>query len=204
MPAIGTVAERLVDAACEAAEAGCWRTLTIADLAQRAGVGREEAEARFAGREDVLDSLARQIDERVAASLDDEGFAEAPPKDRLLEALMCRLEFLTPRRAALRVFGADAQRCPVSAVRTVRRMHTSMGNALDLAGLSGSEPERAVRAAALVWIWARTCRDWLFADEERSADSAYARLDRDLNRLRSLVRCRRPGSGAERAPAESR
>ncbi len=198
MPVPESLSVRLVEAACQAAEEGAWRTVTMAGLAQRAGVVREEAEARFPHPEDVLDTFARQIDERVADALDEEDVAEASPRERLLEALMCRWDFLAERRAAIRGFGAAAQRCPASAIRTFRRVHRSMGNLLDCTSLAGTELERSFRAAALAWIWIRLCRRWWLVDGVQEAEAAYAMLDRELGRLQSLERSLR-SSAPERS-----
>ncbi|MDE0372243.1 MAG: hypothetical protein OXI73_06835 [Rhodospirillales bacterium] len=189
MAANDSLTERLVQAALRAAEEGNWRTTTVADLALMAEVDPEIAEARFSVQDDVLDALARQTDERVISALDEEDFAAASPKERLLEALMCRLDVLAPHRAAFREFGSHALRCPNSAARTFGRIQTSMGNVLDAAGLAGSEFERAVRATALAYVWIRTCRRWLLDEEERSLDSVFAMLDQELSRIETLARC---------------
>ena len=189
MAANDSLSERLIQAALRTAEEGNWRTTTVADLARTADVDPETAEARFSGRDDVLDALARQTDERVIAALDEEDFAAASPKERLLEALMCRLDVLAPHRSAFREFGSQALRCPNTAARTFGRIQTSMGNVLDAAGLAGGEFERAVRATALAYVWIRTCRWWLLDEEERGLDSVFAMLDQELSRIESLARC---------------
>lgn len=200
MPATDSPTELLVEAALSAAEDGEWRGLTVAQLAERANVDPDAAEALFSSAEDVLDAFARQTDERVISALNEEDFAEASPKERLLEALMCRLDALAPRRAAVRAFGSEAQRCPTAAARMFRRIHTSMGNVLDAAGLAGSEFERTLRATALTYVWIRTSRRWLLDEEDRGLDAIFAMLDQELGRLETLARCmqgfapRNPGS----------
>lgn len=189
MAANDSLSERLIQAALRTAEEGNWRTTTVADLARTADVDPETAEARFSSRDDVLDALARQTDERVITALDEEDFAAASPKERLLEALMCRLDVLAPHRTAFREFSSQALRCPNTAARTFGRIQTSMGNVLDAAGLAGGEFERAVRATALAYVWIRTCRRWLLDEEERGLDSVFAMLDQELSRIESLARC---------------
>ena len=189
MPAPDALTERLVEAALGAAAAGEWRGLSVAGLARKADVDPGSAEALFDSRDDILDAFARQTDARVAGALDGEEFAEASPKERLLEALMCRLDALAPHRAAVRAFGAEAQRCPTAGARMVRRIHTSMGNVLDAADLAGSELERTLRATALTYVWVRTSRRWLLAEEDRGPDAVLAMLDQELGRLETLARC---------------
>ncbi len=189
MSATDSLTELLVEAALSAAEAGEWRGLTVAQLAERANVDPDAAQALFSSADDVLDAFARQTDERVVGILDEEDFAEASPKERLLEALMCRLDVLAPRRAAVRAFGSEAQRCPRAGVRMFRRVHTSMGNVLDAADLAGSELERTLRATALAYVWLRTSRRWLLEEEDRGLDAIFAMLDQELGRLETLARC---------------
>lgn len=189
MPAADSLTEHLVEAALRAAEDGKWRGLTVAQLAQWANVDPDAAEALFGSRDDLLDAFARLTDERVVSALDDEDFAEASPKERLLEVLMCRLDALAPHRAAVRAFGSEAQHCPTAAVRMFRRIHTSMGNVLDTADLAGSELERTLRATALTYVWIRTSRQWLIEEEDHGLDAVYAILDQELGRLEMVARC---------------
>ena len=189
MPDAEALTELLVETALRAAEDGEWRGLTVAQLAQKANVDPEAAEALFGDQDDVLDAFARQTDERIARALEDEDFAEASPKERLLEALMCRLDSLVPRRAAIRAFSCETRRSPAAAARMFRRIHTSMGNVLDTAGLAGSEFERTLRATALAYVWIRTCRHWLLDENGRSLDAVFAMLDRELGQLETLARC---------------
>ncbi len=210
MPAADSLTELLVEAALSAAEESEWRGLTVAQLAERTNVDPDAAQALFSSADDVLDAFARQTDERVVSTLDEEDFAEASPKERLLEVLMCRLDVLAPRRAAIRAFGSEAQRCPSAGVRMFRRIHTSMGNVLDAADLAGSEFERTLRATALTYVWLRTCRRWLLEEEDRGLDAIFAMLDQELGRLETLARCmqgfapRSPGStpSADQAGAQ--
>jgi AcrR family transcriptional regulator len=200
MPATDSLTELLVEAALSAAKEGEWRRLTVTQLAERANVGPDAAEALFSSADDILDAFAQQTDERVVSALDAEEFAEASPKERLLEALMCRLDVLAPHRSAVRAFGLEAQRCPNAGVRMFRRIHTSMGNVLDAADLAGSEFERTLRATALTYVWIRTSRRWLLEEEDRGLDAIFAMLDQELGRLETLARCmqgfapRNPGS----------
>ncbi len=205
MPATDSLIEQLVEAALSAAEEGEWRGLTVTQLAQRANVDPDAAEVLFSSGDDVLDAFARQTDERIVSALDEEDFAEASPRERLLEALMCRLDALAPRRAAVRMFASEAQRCPAAGARMFRRIHTSMGNVLDAADLAGSELERTLRATALTYIWIRTSRRWLLEEEDRGLDTIFAMLDQELGRLEMLARCMQgfaPRNSGSTAPAD--
>lgn len=205
MPATDSLTEQLVEAALSAAEEGEWRGLTVAQLAQRANVEPDIAEVLFSSGDDVLDAFARQTDERIVSALDEEDFAEASPRERLLEALMCRLDALAPRRAAVRMFASEAQRCPTAGARMFRRIHTSMGNVLDAADLAGSELERTLRATALTYVWIRTSRRWLLEEEDRGLDAIFAMLDQELGRLETLARCMQgfaPRNSGSTAPAD--
>ncbi len=188
MQSANSLHERLIEAALAAAEDGVWNKTTLSDLALRAKVHPHEARAAFNRVDDVLDAFARRIDEQLVAALDQSELAEASPRERLLEALMARIDLLASHRSALRALGEDAQRCPTAAVRTLVRMRTSMGNVLDLTGLAGNEWQRRTRAAVLAWVWIRTCRRWLADAEDHGTDSAFASLDKDLTRIESTVR----------------
>ncbi len=164
-------------------------------MAERAGVSKEDAEAAFGSVGAVLDAFARQIDERMLDALDPDELVDVSPRERLLEALMCRLDALVPHRAALKEFGREARYCPAAATRMMRRSHVSMGNALDITGLAGTELQRNLRSMILAYVWLRACRQWLLAGKEKSTDAMMAELDQELGRLETLAGCLR-GFGA--------
>ena len=109
-----SLSERLIAAALEAAEQGAWEGASVADLADRAGMPKADAEATFPSVGAVLDAFARQMDERMLGELDPDELANVSPRERLLEALMCRLDALVPHRVALKVFGREARVLPGS------------------------------------------------------------------------------------------
>ena len=151
---IGTpLSERLIPAALEAAEQGAWEGASVADLADRAGVPKADAEAIFFSTGAVLDAFSRQIDERMLGGLDSDELADVSPRERLLESLMCRLDALAPHRTALQVFGSEARYCPAAATRMLRRSLVSMGNVLDITGLAGTEFQRNLRSMILAYVW---------------------------------------------------
>ncbi len=184
-----SLSERLIAAALEAAEQGAWEGASVADLADRAGMPKADAEATFPSVGAVLDAFARQMDERMLGELDPDELANVSPRERLLEALMCRLDALVPHRVALKVFGREARYCPAAATRMSRRAHVSMGNVLDVTGLAGSELQRNLRSMILAYVWLRACRQWLLEGGEKSIDSMMATLDQDLGRLETLAGC---------------
>ena len=72
-----------------------WRGFSFAALARRTGVSRVEIYRQFRSREALLGALSRRADEAMLA-VDDAELTGLPPRDRVFELLMRRLEALVP------------------------------------------------------------------------------------------------------------
>lgn len=179
-----TPEERLVDAALATAAEGGWRRATLDGIARRARVAPGAARAAFRTPEDVLDAFSAGVDAAALAEVGAEDLAAVPPRERLLELLLCRLDRLEPRLDALRGLAAAALASPVAGFRAACRVERSMGAMLDAAGLAGAGLMRAARARILALVWLRALRRRLRGAD---ADAVLAGLDRDLRRLDRLA-----------------
>src|SRR5258708_15810175 len=103
-----------------------------ADMAARAGVTLAALRGEFASLLAIYAAHVKEIDRKVLAG-GDADIAEEPPRERLFDVLMRRIEALAPHKAAIR-----------SLMRSVRR-HPGLAGALH--GLALRSQQRMLTAA---------------------------------------------------------
>ena len=83
----------------------------FAEIAGRAGVSLAELRDEFGSTLAILAAHMKEIDRAVLAGVDAD-MAEEPPRERLFDVLMRRLEVLAPHKAAVRSLMRSAVRNP--------------------------------------------------------------------------------------------
>jgi AcrR family transcriptional regulator len=176
-----------------------WRGFSFATLARRTGVSRVEIYRRFRSRDALLDALNRRADEAMLA-VDDAELAGLPPRDRVFELLMRRLEALVPYRAGLSRLVRDARADPCVVLLTACRLERSLGWLQDAAGLRhhGLRARLARRALGLAYM--RAVQVW-FRDDGADLGKTMAELDKQLRRVQNVAGLRE--SRARRAEGEA-
>jgi AcrR family transcriptional regulator len=151
-----------------------------ADLAARADVSLDTLRKEFGSKLPIVAAYIKAIDRKVLAGGDAE-MADEPPRERLFDVLMRRLEALAPDRAAIRSLMRSARRHPTLAfafnglaVRSQRWMLTAAN--IDAAG-----PRGLVRAQGLALLFAGVLRTFVH-DEDEGLSRTMAALDRALGR----------------------
>jgi len=152
----------------------------FADIAGRAGVSLADLRQEFGGKLAILAAYVKDIDRKVLAG-GDADLAEEPPRERLFDVLMRRLEALAPHRAAIR-----------SLMRSTRH-HVSLALALNsltvrsqqwmltAANIDGTGPRGWLRAQGVALLYARVLRTFV-DDDDPGLARTMAALDRALGR----------------------
>lgn len=153
--------------------------VTLEAVGQRAGVGLGEMRVAFATPKDLLAAAFRHVDREVLAQGGPEDFAGEPPKERLFEVLMRRLDALEPHRAAIASLTRSARRDPLLATELLRLAAASQRWMLACAGLEATGLGGAARAHGLAVLFARVVAVWL-DDEDPGLSRTMAKLDREL------------------------
>jgi AcrR family transcriptional regulator len=181
-----------------------WRGFSFAALARRTGVSRVEIYRQFRSREALLGALNRRADEAMLA-VDDAELAGLPPRDRVFELLMRRLEALVPYRAGLARLARD--RCPDPRVvlLTACRLERSLTWLQDIAGVRCHGLRACVARRALGLAYLRTAQVW-FDDTGADLGRTMAELDKQLRRVQNIAglherRARRAEEGEATQPA---
>src|SRR3954453_16314696 len=150
------------------------------DIAARAGVSLGVLRGEFGSTLAILAAHSKAIDRKVLADADAD-MADEPPRERLFDVLMRRLEVMAPHREAMRSLMRSAARNPPLAFALnglAVRSHTWM---LTAANIDAAGPRGLIRAQGLAMMFASVLRTWV-DDEDEGLARTLAALDKALAR----------------------
>lgn len=193
-----------IDAALRFAAEGRWRDLTLAEIAEAAGLSLADLHRIYPSKTAILRAYQARVDREVLA--EEAGFeADDPVRDRLFDVLMRRFDALKPHRAGLAVVLQDQLRDPLAALCLMPRLRRSMTAMLEAGGLSAAGCRGRLRRDGLTLIYLAALRVF-FRDESddlaktmAALDRQLARADRTVGRLQGLACLRRGFSGKKAA-----
>lgn len=175
----GDPADPILDAALDLSQAIGWDSVSLGEIAERAGVSMAALLACFPTKGAIVRGLWKRVDREVLASLDRDPLEGDTARDRLFEVLMRRLDALGPRRQAIGSMLRESARDPLACLADLPRFLRSMALMLEAAGLSSEGPSGTVRTKGLGLVYANAVRVWL-ADESEDLGQTMAALDRGL------------------------
>src|SRR6266850_5268837 len=156
-----------------------------AEIAKRAGVSLAQLRAEFGSPLAILAAQVKEIDRAVLDAGDDD-MAEEPPRERLFDVLMRRIEALEPHKAAVRSLARSVARNPGLAVALNGLAVRSQQWMLTAADISAAGPKGMLRAQGLAVLFAGVLRTWMDDDDPGHARTMAA-LDRALGRGQRLA-----------------
>ena len=152
----------------------------LAEIAEAAGVSLAEFRGEFASPLAILAAHIKDTDRAVLAA-DFSDMAEEPPRERLFDVLMRRLEILAPHRDAVRSLIRSASRNPPLAMAFNGLAVRSQQWMLTAADVGASGPRGMVRAQGLALLFGSVLRTWV-NDDDPGLARTMAALDRALGR----------------------
>ncbi len=152
----------------------------FAEIASRAGISLADLRAAFGSTLAILAAQIKEVDRKVL-SAGDADMAEEPPRERLFDVLMRRLETLEPHKAAVRSLLRSARCNPGLACALNGLAVQSQQWMLTAADISASGPRGVLRAQGLACLYASVLRTWVDDDDPGHARTMAA-LDRALAR----------------------
>ena len=176
----GTNREKIVSAFLALLAERRIEEICFSDVAERAGLSLADCRGEFNALPAVLGAYVKDIDRRVLAGGDADMAAE-PPRERLFDVLMRRLEALAPHRAAIRSLMHSARRNPPLALALNMTTVRSMQWMLTAADMDAGGPRGMLRAQGLALLYASVLRTWV-DDEDPGQARTMAALDRELAR----------------------
>jgi AcrR family transcriptional regulator len=152
----------------------------LSEIAREAGVSLVELRDLFGSTLAILAAQIKETDRAVLAA-DAADMAEEPPRERLFDVLMRRLEVLEPHKAAVRSLTRSASRNPGLAFALNGLAMRSQQWMLTAADIDAAGPRGTVRAQGLAILFASVLRTWVDDDDPGHARTMAA-LDRALAR----------------------
>lgn len=182
-----SVADAAVDALMGLLAERQWTEISLADIAERAGVDLGALRGAVPSKGAILAGFSRRIDQEVLGGRDEaaDPFAE-PARERLFDVLMRRFDALAPHRAAIRHIVEALRRDPMFALAWNRVMVNSAQWMLAAAGIEDTGSLGGARAQALALLYGRVLSVWL-GDQDPGLAKTMASLDRALRRAERLA-----------------
>jgi AcrR family transcriptional regulator len=172
--------ERITDAFMALLAEKPFERIGFAEIATAADVSLSGLRGIFPSTLAILAAQVRETDCAVLAG-GDADMAEEPPRERLFDILMRRLEVLAPHKAAVRSLMRSASRNPGLALALNSLGVRSQQWMLTAADIGASGPRGMMRAQGLALLFASVLRTWV-DDEDPGLARTMAALDRALAR----------------------
>jgi len=172
--------ERVVEAFMALLAEKSMEEIGLGEIAARGRVSLPQLRDLFGSKLAILAAFTKETDRQVLGSIDAD-MAEEPPRERLFDVLMRRIEVLAPHKAAVRSLVRSARRNPPLALALNSLAVRSQQWMLTAADISAAGPKGMVRAQGLAVLYASVLRTWL-DDEDEGLARTMAALDRALAR----------------------
>ncbi len=179
-PPGGTDRERIVAALMTLLAEKRFEQIGFGDISARAGVSLANARTEFGSTLAILAAHTKELDRKVLAG-DESDMADEPPRERLFDVLMRRIEAMAPHREAVRSLMKSASCNPGLAFALNAMAVRSQTWMMTAAGIDAAGPRGAIRAQGLAALFTSVLRTWVDDEEEGSARTLAA-LDRALDR----------------------
>lgn len=171
---------RVLDAFMDLLAEQPFEQIALAEIAQRAGISLAELRDLYGSPLAILAAHIKQIDRQVLAE-NDPDMAVEPPRERLFDVLMRRLEALAPYKPAVRSLLRSTMCNPGLAFALNGPAVRSQQWMLSAAGISAAGPKGIMRAQGLALLFIPVLHTWIDDDDPGQAPTLAA-LDRALAR----------------------
>ena len=161
-----------------------WIDLSMADIAEHAGVSLADAHRAYRSKTAILVGLTRALDERLIAGLDSDPL-EGSAKDRLFDLLMRRFDILKADRAAYRRLMRQLPATPGEFAALLCRLRRSLSLMLEAAGVSASGLKGELRLQGLGAVYTAGLRAFV-NDESEDLSKTMAEVDKRLGQAERL------------------
>jgi AcrR family transcriptional regulator len=151
----------------------------FAEIARRAGVSLSELRMKYTSKIEMFAAHMRDVD-RVVLDGIDSTLADEPPRERLFDVLMRRLDLLAADKAAVKSLRQSMTFNPGLTLAVNGLAVRSMQWMLTAADISATGPKGMVRAQGLALLFASVLRTWADDDDPGQARTLAA-LDRALS-----------------------
>src|SRR5256885_1778038 len=162
-PPTGTDRDKIIAALLALLAEKRFEEIGFGDIATRSGLTLANCRAEFGSTFAVLAAHMKELDRKVLASSSGD-MADEPPRERLFDVLMRRIEAMAPQREAVRSLMRSAQCNPGLAFALNAIAVRSQTWMLTAADIDAAGPRGMLRAQGLAMLFASVLRTW--ADDE--------------------------------------
>jgi AcrR family transcriptional regulator len=180
-----SIPDRVLAAAMELAAERPWRAVSLNDIAAAAKVSLAQLHGAYVSKPAILAALMARADGDVLAGIHKDAAGE-PARERLIDAVMRRLDALAPYKPALRSILRDLGADPVAALCLLPGFLNAMAWTLEAAGIGSAGLGGRLRVKGLAAIYAATVCVWL-RDDSEDQGRTLAFLDARLRQAERLV-----------------
>ncbi len=177
--------EAIIEATMRLAADRPWNDIELPDIAREAGISLADLRDLFPSKGAILGGLSRMIDRKILEAPGDD-LSGDPPRDRIFEIMMRRLEAMAPYKAALRRIAWALRFDPLSLAALNQAGLNSQRYMLAAAGISTEGPLGFLKVQGAVIVFANTMETW-FEDDDPVLAKTMARLDRELRRGERVI-----------------
>jgi AcrR family transcriptional regulator len=206
-PPTGTARDKIVAAFMALLAEKRFEEIGFGEIAARSGLTLANCRAEFGSTPAIYAAHVKELDRKVLAGASGD-MAEEPPRERLFDVLMRRIDAMAPYREATRSLLKSVSCNPGLALAlnglAVRSQHWM----LTAADIDAAGPRGAIRAQGLAALFAQVLRTWVNDEDDNARtmaalDRALARGQRWSAMLDDLCRFQ-PGRCLRRARARRR
>lgn len=172
--------DRAVDAALSMAGLMGWGHVTLADIADEAGLTLAEMHDLFEDKTDILAAYGRRLDRQALDAIGAPDPALSP-RERLFDILMERFDALNGDRAAVLSILGSLCAGPQDAAIALPHLGRSMHWMLEAAGIETAGLRGALKIVGLLTVYLAALWQWR-KDESADLSATMAALDRALGR----------------------
>jgi AcrR family transcriptional regulator len=182
-PPTGTDRDKIIAAFMALLAEKRFEEIGFGEIASRSGLTLANCRAEFGSTLAIYAAHVKELDRKVLAGPSGD-MAEEPPRERLFDVLMRRIEAMTPYREATRSLLRSVSRNPGLAFALNGFAMRSQHWMLTAADIDAAGPRGMIRAQGLAALFAQVLRTWV--DDEDDNARTMAALDKALGRGQRL------------------
>jgi len=179
-PPVGTDRDKIVAAFMALLAEKRFEDIGFGEIAARSGLTLANCRGEFGSTLAIYAAHVKDLDRKVLASASGD-MAEEPPRERLFDVLMRRIEAMAPYREATRSLLKSVSCNPGLALALNGLAVRSQTWMLTAADIDAAGPRGMIRAQGLAMLFASVLRTWV-NDEDEGLARTMAALDRSLAR----------------------
>lgn len=177
----------VIEAALTLAGEEAWANISLADIAEKAGLSLDELYIHVETKDDILRGFGEMIDAQVRESFEGQSLEGDEVRDRLFDVLMERFDLLNDYRAGVLSIMKSYQCDPKQAAISLPYLAKSMAFMLELAEVETQGMRGAFKILGLMGLYLDTAFRVWSKDDTPDMSKTMAALDTKLGRAETIV-----------------